>query len=68
MVDYRKRRAEPAPIDIDGEVVVLEPHCQISDLLPIGCLIVVSDQAYHHHELSNLNDGVGVVFGSTGGD
>ena len=34
--------------DVEGEVVVLAPHCQVSDLLDIGCLIVVSDQAYHH--------------------
>jgi hypothetical protein len=38
---------------IEGEVVVLAPHCQFSDLLPIGCLIVVG--------VSKLN-GVGVVF------
>ena len=30
---------------VEGEVVVLASHCQFSDL-PIGCLIVVSDQAY----------------------
>ena len=29
---------------IEGEVVVLAPHCQVSDL-PIGRLIVVGDQA-----------------------
>ena len=32
---------------IEGEVVVLPPHCQVSDLLLIGCLIVVGNQAYH---------------------
>jgi hypothetical protein len=32
---------------IDGEVVVLSPHTPVSDFLPIGCLIVVGDQAYH---------------------
>ena len=37
---------------IEGEVVVLVPHCQFSDLFLIGCLIVVSKP----------NDGVGVVF------
>jgi hypothetical protein len=31
--------------DVEGEVVVLAPHCQVSDLLPIGCLIAVGDQA-----------------------
>ena len=30
--------------DVEGEVVVLAPHCQTSDLLPKGCLIV-SDQS-----------------------
>ena len=45
---------------VEGEVVVLSPHCQFSDLLPIGCLIVVGDQAT---VVSSANDGVGVVFG-----
>ena len=27
--------------DIEGQVVVLAPHCQVSDLLPIDCLIVL---------------------------
>ena len=31
--------------------------------LPIGCLIVVGDQAYHRCVVSKLNDGVGVVLG-----
>ena len=43
---------------IEGVVVVLAPHCQVSDLLPIGCLIVIGDQG-------KLNDGVRVVHGST---
>ena len=30
---------------IEGEVVVLAPHCQFSDHLPIGRLIVGGDQA-----------------------
>jgi hypothetical protein len=34
---------------------------QVSDLLPIDCLVVVSDQAYHCCVISKLNDGVGVV-------
>ena len=34
--------------DVEGEVVVLAPHCQVSDLFPIGCLIIVGDQAYRH--------------------
>ena len=48
---------------IEGEVVVLAPHCQFSDLHPIGCLIVVGEQAYHCCVISKLTDGVGVVFG-----
>ena len=32
---------------IKGEVVVLAPHGQVSDHLPIGCLVIVGDQAYH---------------------
>ena len=45
---------------VEGEVVVLAPHGQVSDLLPIGCLVVVSDQAV---VICKLNDGVGVVPG-----
>ena len=46
---------------VEGEVVVLAP--QVSDLLPIGCLIVVGDQAYQCCVISKFNDGVGVVHG-----
>jgi hypothetical protein len=42
-------------------LVSLAPHWQVSDLLPIGCLIVVGDQAYHGCVISKLNDGVTVV-------
>ena len=45
--------------DVEGEVVVLAPHSQVSDLLPIGCLLIVGDQAYHRRVISKLNDGVG---------
>ena len=48
---------------IEGKVVVLAPHCQVSDFLPIGGLIVVGDQAYHCCVISKLNDGIGVMFG-----
>ena len=48
---------------VEGEVVVLAPHCQVSDFLPIGCLIVVDGQAYHRYVVNKLNDGVGVVLG-----
>ena len=30
---------------VEREVVVLAPNHQVSDLLPIACLVVVSDQA-----------------------
>ena len=47
--------------EVVGEVVVLAPYCQVSDLLPVGCLIVVSHQAYHRCVFGKLNDGVGVL-------
>ena len=50
-------------VHTEGEVVVLAPHCQFSDLIPIVRLTVVCDQAYHCCVVSKLNDGVGVVFG-----
>ena len=49
--------------DIEGEVVVPVSHCQVTDLLPIGCLIVAGDQAYHHRVVSKTEDGVGVMRG-----
>ena len=47
--------------DVEGEVVVLAPHCQVSELLPIGCLIIIGDQAYHRLVVGKLNDGVGIL-------
>ena len=46
---------------VEGEVVVLAPHGQVSDLLPIDWLIVIDDQAYCC-VISKLDD-VGVVPG-----
>ena len=46
---------------IEGDVGVLAPHCQVSDLLPVGRLIVVGDQAYYCCVVSKHNDGVGVM-------
>ena len=43
--------------NIEGEVVVLAPPGQVSDLLPIDCLIVVGDQAYNCCLVSKLNGG-----------
>uniref|UniRef100_A0A4W5RW29 Coiled-coil serine-rich protein 1 n=1 Tax=Hucho hucho TaxID=62062 RepID=A0A4W5RW29_9TELE len=48
---------------VEGEVVVLAPQGQVSDLFPIVCLVVVGDQAYHCCVIGKLNDGVGVVPG-----
>jgi hypothetical protein len=45
--------------NVEGEVDVLAPHGQISDLF----LIVVRDQAYHCCVISKLIDGVGVMPG-----
>ena len=57
---------------IQGEVVVLAPHHQVSDLLPICCLIIVGDQTYHCCAISKLIDGVWLrsrgLTRSTGGD
>ena len=48
---------------VEGEVVVLAPHGQVSDLLPIDCLVIVVDQAYLCCVIGKFNDGVGVVPG-----
>ena len=53
--------SSPLSSHIEGEFVVLAPHCQVSDLLPVGYLIIVGDQAYHRCVISKLDDGVGVV-------
>ena len=42
---------------IEGDVV-LAPHGQVSERLPIGCLIVAGDQAYHCCVIGKLDDGV----------
>ena len=42
---------------IEGEVIVLAPHGQVSRLLPICCLIVVGDQAYQCRVIGKLIDG-----------
>ena len=51
------------PDHVEGQVVGLAPHGQVSDLLPTGCLIIVGDHAYHCCVIGKLNDGVGVVPG-----
>ena len=44
---------------VEGEVVVLARHGQVSDLFPLGCLVVVGDQAYHCCVIGKLTDCVG---------
>ena len=39
---------------IEGEVVILAPHDQVSDLLPIGCLVVVVIRPTSLVSLANL--------------
>ena len=48
---------------VEGEVVILAPQSLVSDFLPIDCLLVIGDQAYHCCVFGKLNDGVGVVLG-----
>jgi hypothetical protein len=48
---------------VEGEVVVLALHGQVSDLLPLCCLVIVGDQSYHCCVIGKLNDGVVVVPG-----
>ena len=57
-------QSSPSLDHVEGEVLVLAPHGQVSDLLSIGCLVVVGDQAYHCCVIGKCNDGVGVVPGS----
>ena len=40
--------------DVLEKVVVLAPHCQVSNLLPEGCVIVAGDQAYYVVLSANL--------------
>ena len=50
---------------VEGEVIVLAPHGQVFYLLPIGCLVIVGDQAYHCCVIGKLINGVVVVPGLT---
>ena len=53
----------PFPIVHDQLLCLADIEGEVSDLLPIGWLIVVGDQAYHCFVVSKLNDGVGVMLG-----
>ena len=48
---------------VEGDVFFLAPHGQVSDLLPIECLVVVGDQANFCCVIGKCYDGVGVVSG-----
>lgn len=50
-------------VDIEGEVIFLAPLRQRTNLLPVDCLVVVGNQAYHCHVISKLYDRVGVMRG-----
>jgi hypothetical protein len=36
----------------------LAPHVKVSDIIPIGCLVIVGDQAYHCCVIGKLDDAV----------
>jgi hypothetical protein len=40
--------------DVKGEDVVLASNCQVSNLLPVGCLLAIGDQSYHHRVIIML--------------
>ncbi len=46
-------------------MVLLAPFSQDTPLLSVGCLFVVSDQAYHRCVVSKFDDDVGAVCGCT---
>ena len=41
---------------IEGDVVFLAPLCQGPHLLPVGCLVIVGNQAYYCRVVSKLDD------------
>ncbi len=52
-------------VDVEGEVVLLTPFSQVTHLLSVGHLIIVSDQAYHRCVIRKFDDDVGDVCGCT---
>ncbi len=44
---------------VKEQVIVSAPCSQVLYLLPVGSLIVVSDEATHHGVICKLDDGVG---------
>ena len=43
-------------VDVEGEVIFLAPLHQGPHLLPVDCLVVVDNQAYHCCVVSKLDD------------
>jgi len=51
--------------DVEREVVVLAPCCQVPDLLSVGGLIFVGDETQDGGVVHKLKDGLGAVCGYT---
>ncbi len=45
-------------VDVEGEVVLQTQFSQVTNLLSVGRLIIVSDQSYHGCVISNFDDDV----------
>jgi hypothetical protein len=45
-------------VDAEGNAVYLAPCSQSAFLLSVGCLVVVGNQAYYWHVISELDDRV----------
>ena len=43
-------------VDVKGEVIFLAPLHQGPHLLPLGCLVIVGNQAYYCCAVSKLDD------------
>ena len=52
-------------VDVKGEAIFLAPLRQGSHLLPVGCLVIVSNQAYYCCIVCKLDDSVGGIRGHT---
>ena len=43
-------------VDIEREVIILEPHSQGPHVLPVGCLVIIGNQAYYCCVICKLDD------------